>query len=346
MLPTIKETSTSSYNLANAEYTFPPISQVVSTQGFNNEQKFKLLKNKDCLVHLETRQRLEAVLKHCTNIDCFQSMESLIAWVLLTGYKIPLITNHRSTTLAPNVNVQELLKQQGVLVYPMLKCKEPAEYARLVAEFYYQRFPQRTSELIKAHHSTLTREQWFKSMLAIFLHNDYGHSVSPAIFDQTPENQWMVPPQHALPSSRASKSSLQPLSLVDVNQPMKCSVCQNTQVWQFAYKHCQCTQSLTSCFQCALQEWYTCYQQGEVNPTHNHNIVLATCKQCRGEWSIFALLHVQGMRDWFLDRAKKNWNGFRGKGKAEKNWFFSEKKYFWVTYKQDALVILLVLYRD
>lgn len=299
--PEIQETKISYYSINSSEFTCPGDKIVLSGQGVSERKLTKQIANGECIIYRETQERLENVLHHCLNINGFDSMTALMAWVLITGYKVPIIT--KTTILSPIVEPEQLAKCKTILFYPILKFEQDQhlEYAMLISEYFYQRFPQRTfyikNQLLRD--TTLTSSDWIQKAHAIFT-GDHGHSVMPSIFDSDPEVCGLVPPIHA---SKMQKSTPHKgLYVLDPKHRMQCLTCKTLHTWQFAYKHCQCTQILPQCFACALKEWQKAFNQAEIITTHNQDITLVQCQLCKGEWSLFSLLHVQGNQNWFSDR--------------------------------------------
>jgi hypothetical protein len=308
--PAIQELWNSRVNISGCTIQYPETTVPLLTRAVS-VKKQPDIRNKDNLIRLDDLEHMELVLKNCQNIDAFTTTPEILVWMTLVGYYVPL-TTETSTVSSLQMSAKASTKQLKFKITPVLnfQAANTQEYSHYVAEYFYQRFPNRTRKICKkllSNTQISTETDWIQRAIQLYIADD-GHSVIPSIFSANPNTALIVPPLHTLSeiNQAAIGAQLSPntphyqgLKVLDPKYPMKCATCEKQQCWQFAYKHCGCTKTFTSCFQCALQEWYRASRTAAVTLTHNPNILLVTCQHCQEGWSLFGLLHVQGSRNWF-----------------------------------------------
>lgn len=344
-LSLVTELTTNTWNIRDSTFrvsNIPCLNRAVQTLP---KEK---LRNGTIIVKLETLKNLDLIKKFCNGSLFSSNGVASTVQLLLTGYKIPLVTtnekNLSNSLLVDNVN--EFVTIQPITQVPLL---ESVTYANMIGGYMFLRFPRRSrdifDQLLFDNQPLHAKDSnWDERALKIYT-CDYGYSVKPTIFTSNAK-PFVVPPLHLMANryscpvkdllddkniSEDTKSFRgEDLLVTNSTHPMACQQCKSTQVWLFAYKHCGCTRELTSCFRCALTEWkeqildqYQEHQKklegsifdmdldGIENDWENLKPLIApnllpmvACKRCHVPWSLFSLLHVQGDRIWFNERAK------------------------------------------
>jgi len=314
-VPGIKETSSSTFNIANCSYTYSIRSIPIMNYKFNSSHNSQV-KHGDVLYTLDAMEQLTTRVSTCLNIDSFSSTEELLIWMTLAGYIIPLVseTNARMSKMFATISLTSeqhtrLLKKYFKIV-PILqvpKCK----YPRLTAEYFKWRFPLRTKRIKEdLLYSLYSMDEWIKCAVDIFTDFSTGHSVSPSIFvNDSAAEQWIIPPYHALlPEALQVVTEQLPIpytsmTVADQRNPMQCQVCRSNAVSGFAYKHCGCRATFYSCFHCALREWYSLYFFSP-NAILDGDHVFVACSSCHMNWSLVSLLYIQANQSWFRSKAQ------------------------------------------
>lgn len=333
-LTLIKETSSNTWNIIDTTF------KILQTPRLNRSLQMQPqagTQHGTIITKFQPLDELRIIKKFCS-LDTSLNEYISIAHFLLTGYQIPIMR-----TVEKNL-VHSLLANSSsefFTIFPIIQipAAQPLLYANLVSHYFYLRFPIRSQHIRTQllSETALSQEKvdiWMQTAIQLFT-SEWGHSVKPSIFARNAK-PFLLPPLHTISQHSSSvpihyllmneESKKTSLKVTNKTHPMQCGQCKATQVWQFAYKHCGCTQELTSCFSCALKEWQQQYtQQYQTYQSKNailnmdwmidddddyaskpdNHLPMVICQVCGLPWSIFSLLHVQGDRIWFQDEAKK-----------------------------------------